>query len=313
MQVGQECLQHLLYIGTDAIHIIGGGELDDSKPRRVSDLLREGFDGFSRSQKAVARYIIDHLEEVGYLSAEELGQKGNTSSSTVVRFAQSLGFTGYPELQKAARDEYRLGATSRPVVHDDQLGFSIEEDVLTRALKTDALSLEETINKNSLERFNRAVRALEQAKQVLVVGMHEAAVVAEHASYVLELLGIPCLAATGSTESNVARMTRLGSGDVLLAIGFRRAHSVTISFAEKAAVQGATVIVITDNSLSELADKGSVVLYADIDSTFFAHSLVGPISLVSALAAAIYGRDRDLYDGRVRAVRDKAAESGWLR
>jgi hypothetical protein len=56
-----------------------------------------------------------------------------------------------------------------------------------------------------------------------------------------------------------------------------------------------------------------LTLYADIDSTFFAHSLVGPISLVSALAAAVYSRDRDLYDSRVRTVRDKAAESGWLR
>jgi DNA-binding MurR/RpiR family transcriptional regulator len=287
--------------------------LDDAKPRRVSDLLREGFDGFSRSQKAIARYIIDHLEEVGYLSAEELGLKGNTSSSTVVRFAQSLGFPGYPELQKAARDEYRLGATSRPVVHYDQLGFSIEEDVLTRSLRTDCLSLEETISKNTLDRFNRAVGALSNANQVLAVGLHEAAVVAQHASYVLELLGIPCLAVTDSTESNVARLSRLGSGDVLLAIGFRRAHSVTIAFAEKASAQGAEVVVITDNSLSELAGKGGVTLYADIDSTFFAHSLVGPIALVSALAAAIYGRDRDLYDARVRAVRDKAVESGWLR
>ena len=88
---------------------------------------------------------------------------------------------------------------------------------------------------------------------------------------------------------------------------------MTISFAEKATAQGATVIVITDNSLSELVGKGEITLYADIDSVFFAHSLVGPISLVSALAAAIYGRDRDLYDARVRAVRDNAGESGWLR
>ncbi|NLO27478.1 MAG: MurR/RpiR family transcriptional regulator [Actinobacteria bacterium] len=287
--------------------------MDDARPRRVSDLLRDGFEGFSRSQKAIARYIIDHLEEVGYLSAEELGRKGNTSSSTVVRFAQSLGFNGYPELQKAARDEYRLGATARPVVHEDQLGFSIEEDVLTRSLRTDGLSLEETISKNSLERFNRAVHMLAEAGTVLVVGLHEASVVAQHASYVFELLGIPCLAVTDSTESNVARLARLGPGDVLMAVGFRRAHSVTISFAEKAAAQNADVIVVTDNSLSELADKGTVTLYADIDSTFFAHSLVGPISLVSALAAAVYSRDRDLYDARVRAVRDKAAESGWLR
>jgi len=287
--------------------------LEEERARRVSDLLREGFESFSRSQKAIARYIIDHLEEVGYLSAEELGQKGNTSSSTVVRFAQSLGFSGYPELQKTARDEYRLGPTARSVLHDDQLGFVIEEDFLTRSLKTDVLSLEETISKNTLERFNRASESLASAKQILVVGLHEAAVVADHASYVFELLGIPCLAASGSTESNVARLTRLGPGDVLLAIGFRKAHSVTILFAEKAIAQGATVIVLTDNSLSELAGKGDITLYADIDSTFFAHSLVGPISLVSALAAAVYARDRDLYDSRVRMVRDKAAESGWLR
>ena len=72
-------------------------------------------------------------------------------------------------------------------------------------------------------------------------------------------------------------------------------------------------MVITDNSLSELADMGTVTLYADIDSTFFAHSLVGPVGLVSALAAAVYSRDRDRCDSRVRQIRDKAPESGWLR
>ena len=77
--------------------------------------------------------------------------------------------------------------------------------------------------------------------------------------------------------------------------------------------QGAEVIVITDNSLSELAGKGTVTLYADIDSTFFVHSVVGPVSLVSALGAAIYSKDRDLYDARARLVRDNAPQSGWLR
>jgi hypothetical protein len=56
-----------------------------------------------------------------------------------------------------------------------------------------------------------------------------------------------------------------------------------------------------------------VTLYADVDSTFFVHSLVGPIGLVSALAAAVYGRNRDEHDARVRSIRDKSLESGWLR
>lgn len=290
-----------------------GGRGEEPKPRRLTELLREGFDGFSKSQKAIARYIIDHLEETGYLSAEELARQGTTSSSTVVRFAQSLGFSGYPDLQRTARDEYRLGAPTRPVVHDDQLLFAVEEDFLTRALRTDMLSLEETLAKNSLGRFNQAVDAVSSARTILAVGLHEAAVVAHHTAYVFEVLGIPCQAITGGSESNVARLIRLAPGDALIAVGFRRAHPLTVSFATKAAALGAASIVITDNSLSELADRGTVTLYADIDSTFFAHSLVGPLSLVSALAAATYARDRDLYDARVKAVRDQVGESAWLK
>lgn len=290
-----------------------GGRGEEPKPRRLTELLREGFDGFSKSQKAIARYIIDHLEETGYLSAEELARQGTTSSSTVVRFAQSLGFSGYPDLQRTARDEYRLGVPTRPVVHDDQLLFAVEEDFLTRALRTDMLSLEETLAKNSLGRFNQAVDAVSSARTILAVGLHEAAVVAQHTAYVFEVLGIPCHAITDGSESNVARLIRLAPGDALIAVGFRRAHPLTISFATKAAALGAASIIITDNSLSELADRGTVTLYADIDSTFFAHSLVGPLSLVSALAAATYARNRDLYDARVKAVRDQVGESAWLK
>ena len=69
--------------------------------------IRQRFDEFSRSQKDVGQYIVDHPEEAAFHTAEELARRANTSSSTVVRFAQALGFEGFPELQSAARDEYR--------------------------------------------------------------------------------------------------------------------------------------------------------------------------------------------------------------
>ncbi len=286
---------------------------EPNRPRRLSELLREGFDTFSRSQKAIARYIVDHLEETGYLSAEELARMGNTSSSTVVRFAQSLGFSGYPDLQRAARDEHRLGAASRPVVHDDQLLFVVEEDFLTRALRTDILSLEETLAKNALAVFNEAVDMLEKAEQVVVVGPHEAEVVAAQAVYLFELLGKTTLAMSEASEAHVARITRLLPDDLLIAVGFRRAHPVTLSAVRNASSVGANTVAITDNSLSELAGKADLTLYADIDSTFFAHSLVGPLSLVTALAAALYSRDRERYDSGLQAIRGRIDESGWLK
>ena len=78
--------------------------------KTLSTYITERFDEFSRSQKDVARYIVDHLEEAAFQTAEELARRADTSSSTVVRFSQALGFEGYPELQQAAIEEYRAAS-----------------------------------------------------------------------------------------------------------------------------------------------------------------------------------------------------------
>jgi hypothetical protein len=80
----------------------------------LSTYIQARFDDFSRSQKDVAQYIVDHLDEVAFQTAEELARRANTSSSTVVRFSQALGFEGYPELQHSAREEYRRGHAVAP-------------------------------------------------------------------------------------------------------------------------------------------------------------------------------------------------------
>jgi len=52
--------------------------------KALSTYITERFDEFSRSQKDVARYIVDHLDEAAFQTAEELARRADTSSSTVV-------------------------------------------------------------------------------------------------------------------------------------------------------------------------------------------------------------------------------------
>src|SRR5882757_4992731 len=80
---------------------------EGGRHQTLSAYIQARFDEFSRSQKDVAQYIVDHLDEAAFQTAEELARRASTSSSTVVRFSQALGFEGFPELQQAARDEYR--------------------------------------------------------------------------------------------------------------------------------------------------------------------------------------------------------------
>ena len=116
------------------------------------------FDEFSRSQKDVAQYIVDHLDEAAFQTAEELARRANTSSSTVVRFSQALGFEGFPELQQAAREEYRRAhrAPATPRRRGSAPLFSLDQTEFETALAADHVNVEETARKVSRSRHRGA-------------------------------------------------------------------------------------------------------------------------------------------------------------
>src|SRR3954449_4844806 len=126
---------------------------EGTKHQTPSAYIQDRFDEFSRSQKDVAQYIVDHLDEAAFQTAEALARRANTSSSTVVRFSQALGFEGFPELQQAAREEYRRqvgagqgtpggGAGGSGIVAAPL--FSLDQTEYETALATDHVNVEET-------------------------------------------------------------------------------------------------------------------------------------------------------------------------
>ena len=125
--------------------------------KSLSEFITERFDEFSRSQKDVARYIVDHLEEAAFQTAEELARRANTSSSTVVRFSQALGFEGYPELQQAAIEEYRRRA---PDGNGPAQLFDFDHSEFEASLASDHPNVEETARSLTREQIESCVSAL---------------------------------------------------------------------------------------------------------------------------------------------------------
>src|SRR5438046_9154633 len=113
-----------------------------SEHQSLSKYIQARFDECSRSQKDVAQYIVDHVDEAAFQTAEELARRANPSSSTVVRFSQALGFEGFPELQQAARDEYRRRPTGahETLTHTTPL-FSLDHTEFEAALAADHVNV----------------------------------------------------------------------------------------------------------------------------------------------------------------------------
>src|SRR4051794_29102916 len=143
---------------------VGSGESDavtktatktSTQLKSLSDYIQERFDEFSRSQKDVARYIVDHLDEAAFLTAEELARRASTSSSTVVRFSQALGFEGYPELQQAAIEEYRATIAGNGAAGGAL--FSFDHSEMEGSLGADYSNLEETARKLTPQQVDASV------------------------------------------------------------------------------------------------------------------------------------------------------------
>src|ERR671933_1314940 len=153
-----------------------GAPHEASGHQTLSAYIRARFDDFSRSQKDVAQYIVDHLDEVAFQTAEELARRANTSSSTVVRFAQALGFDGFPELQAAAREEFRRRVTAGLQIQNGHGAppaaplFSLDQSDFEAAVAADHVNVEETARRISRRDVEAAIDAISEARRVLIAG-----------------------------------------------------------------------------------------------------------------------------------------------
>ena len=197
--------------------------------KSLSEYIQERFDEFSRSQKDVARYIVDHLDEAAFLTAEELARRASTSSSTVVRFSQALGFEGYPELQQAAIEEYRNTiATAGSAAAGNGALFSFDHSELEGSLGADHANLEETARNLTREQVDGAVAALAEAQRIVIVGVDQMAFFASYLRHTLSLLDIRSEIVASTGGESLQRLGRIDDETLVIVLSSGRAHPLLL-------------------------------------------------------------------------------------
>jgi len=286
----------------------GAATQTKTKPRKeaktLSAFITERFDEFSRSQKDVARYIVDHLDEAAFQTAEELARRASTSSSTVVRFSQALGFEGYPELQQAAIEEYRTRPSETGTKEKSSL-FDFDHSEFEASLAADHGDLEDTVRSLTAEQIEACVEALAGANRVMIVGMDQLAFFASYLRHLLALLDIRAEVVHSPKQESITRLSRLEEGALVIAFSAGRAHPIVVRAMKLAKHRQATTLAITDATLSEVGEHSDLTLYFSSNSPSFIQSNTSLLALVQALAHGVYARDKGAYKDRIRAFKLK--------
>jgi DNA-binding MurR/RpiR family transcriptional regulator len=273
--------------------------------KSLSEYIQERFDEFSRSQKDVARYIVDHLDEAAFLTAEELARRASTSSSTVVRFSQALGFDGYPELQQAAIEEYRNAIAGAGNGNAAGALFSFDHSELEGSLGADYSNLEETARNLTREQVEGAVAALAEAHRIVIVGVDQMAFFASYLRHTLSLLDIRAEIVASTGGESLQRLGRIDDETLVIVLSTGRAHPLLLRAMKLAVHRNANTLAISDASMSEVGEHAEQTLYFSSNSPSFTRSNTALMALVQALAHGLYARDEAAHKDRIRAYKLK--------
>ncbi len=254
----------------------------------LTGLIEAHAPQFSKGQRRIATFITDHYDEAAFMTAARLGDEVGVSESTVVRFATELGFSGYPQLQKALQELIRSKLTTVQRLDITRARMQ-DEDVLKSVANGDIGNIRRTLEILYEAVFFVAVRRIVAARHVYVFGAGSCKHLAGFLTHYLQMLlgGQVRRIAVASQSEIFEEMLDLSDEDVVIGISFPRYSKKAVQTLHYAHTKGAGVIALTDSALSPIAPYAAALLTAHSDMASVVDSLVAPLSLINALIVAV--------------------------
>ncbi len=247
----------------------------------IFDLIDDKFAMMSKSHKKIAQFIKAEFNKMPFLTAAEVAKLVKVSESTVVRFAASLGYSGFPGMQRAFREtvQSRLTTAQRFELSKD----SVADDHIKRVMRADIDNIRNTANDLDVAVLKTVVKEISRAKKLYILGSRSSIILAEYIAFYLNYIhGDVHLLSRGANDS-YDEVVNIEPTDVLIVFSFPRYSNRTFEVVEFARTQNAKIVGITNSMDAPLVQYCDHVLTAEYDMSTFIDSFVAPMSLVNAI------------------------------
>nr|MBE6544766.1 MurR/RpiR family transcriptional regulator [Oscillospiraceae bacterium] len=256
----------------------------------ISERIRTVYSTLSKGQKKIANAVLNDYDKVAFLTAARLGDMVGVSESTVVRFADELGFEGYSQFQLAVQELVRIRLTpnQRIEVTKQRIGRG---DVIDSVMNSDINKIRYTLEHLDRQAFIDSVDSILSARTIYITGARSSEPIARMLSYNLSLIfdNVKLVVPTSSAEV-FEQMYSIGEKDTVIAFSFPRYSSKMINGIRFAKQKNAKIVVFTDSDVSPLVEYADSVLIGQSDMASFMDSLVAPLSIINAIIIEITSR-----------------------
>lgn len=249
--------------------------------------------GLSESQKAIADYLCKNPWEGLAQTSAEIGAAVGVSASTVVRFAQSIGFNGLAELQQLLASHVKHMLRSRESIErvkfvHEQLGLQQTQtsyDVFLGVAKSEIDNIERTRKFVSADQFNAVVEQLTGARNLYVLGLRGSLGLAIHFTVGMRYVRPNVFRLDNSGDDLPDKLASLEAEDCLVAFSYSPYTSTTVEVVKTCHSLGIPVVLITDSDRSPSLKYANYHLITS-NPLWFSSTTAGTAALVNSLVYA---------------------------
>ena len=257
-------------------------------------IIKNNFHKFSKGQKLIAQFIVDHYDKAAFMTAAKIGETVDVSESTVVRFATALGYSGFPELQKALQIliKNKLTTVQRIGLNDDVVNDKVK--LHKKILKNEMNNMRYLFEHFDIEALDKATELILNANRVFVLGLRTSSTLANYLGFYLDVAldDVKVLNNSG-VNSLYEEIIRIKENDLLIVISYPRYSKTTIEAARFVKGHKAKLVAITDTEESPVYRLADASLLAKSNIVSFVDSLVVPLTMINNLIINISLREKE--------------------
>lgn len=258
-----------------------------SVAERTADLLAS----LSRAERQVGRVLLSDYPSAGLSTVAGLAQQAHVSPPTVLRFAQSLGFSGFAEMQKLLRDELTASSSGplRRLARRAESG-STREVLLRHAADQSAVALD-SLGRVPEHSYEATVALLtDPAKRVVTVGGRFSQLLARHLGMHLKQLRPGVRMIDDPYGGDLGTLIDLGQRDVVVLFDFHRYQSSALELAGIARRRGAHLVLVTDGFDCPATPMADIVLNVSSTTVQVFQSMTAAFMLTEQLVHLVVER-----------------------
>lgn len=271
--------------------------------------IRERFPALSPALQQVARYLLDHPAAVVTQSMRAVGAQAGSTPATLVRFAQQMGFAGWPALKAALTQEMGLASDAYGARARQLVGRAHEGSLAGEMFEVQQRNLQSTAA-HCAQRLARACALIEKAPAVHAAGFRACFPIAFSFVYQYRLFRPSVHLLDGGAGTLEMQQRAFGKGDALLVASFAPYSREALQTTEAARRTGCRIVALTDSAASPLSLLAHETLLFGNDSPSFFPSAAAGVALAEALVELLASRAGKGVVRRIDAAERQLFESG---